>query len=38
MGCIRNTDDSIVVLDDVLDHSEVMTADKGYSAPIPGSS
>jgi len=28
----------MVALDDVLDHSEAMTADKGYSAPMPGSS
>lgn len=31
-----NTLESIVALDLVLDHSEVMTALRGYSAPMPG--
>ncbi len=34
-GCIRKTEASMVTLDDVLDHSEVMTAESGYSAPMP---
>jgi hypothetical protein len=35
MGCIMKTDESIVARDCVLDHSDVMTALRGYSAPIP---
>jgi hypothetical protein len=33
-----NTEEIMVALDFVLDHSDVMTAERGYSAPIPGDS